>query len=104
MNECGSSCPYKQAILELQKDAEKNTKTHKEFFQRFESQAQAQVLTNERYNTILRNLEDLKATVEPIVNKGNQNWSTLVNAIIVAFGSGIVGLLIGLITTGGIHG
>jgi hypothetical protein len=98
MNPKCEECGMEQRIIALEKDAERNSTQHGEFYKRICALENSQTRTDVQYNTIMEKIEKMSATLEELKNAPAKNWNTVVSAII----SGIVGIIVGIIAKGGI--
>ncbi len=86
-------CPYIAQIGQLMEDSVRNTKQHKEFYDKFENLSISTAVTEERYSVIIQSINSLTAKVEGISNVPAGRWnaavmvivSTLIGGIITAF-------------------
>lgn len=92
MSDC-QNCPYLDRIKALEKGLESNKSDHKKFFDRFEAQIANQAVTNERYETIIKTLDQITTKVEILSDSRGKKWDTLTNSLI----EGIAGLVLGII-------
>lgn len=92
------NCALEQRVTALEKDAEKNSAQHGEFYKRLGELENFQARTDEKYSNIMREIEKMSETLEELKNAPAKNWSLVVSAAI----SGIVGTVIGLLINGGL--
>lgn len=81
---------YEHRILELEEK-------YKEFEKSMRRIENTLTRTDERYITIMREIEGMSKTLEELKNRPAQNWGFVVSSAI----SAIVGALIGIIMHGG---
>ncbi len=87
-----------QRIAALEKDMEKNSQQHGEFYKRFGQLESFQARTDEKYNNIMREIEKMSETLEELKSAPAKNWNTVVSSAI----SGIVGAVVGFLMRGGL--
>lgn len=86
------------------KNTTRSSATHEEIFQRLnaleQSSAVASAVANERFDTVIDQLADLKtqqaaiiARLDTMAQKPAKRWDIAVTAVITAIGSGIVGFV-----------
>lgn len=92
------NCAMQQRIEALEKDMEKNSIQHGEFYKRFGQLENFEARTDEKYNNIMREIEKMSETLEELKSAPAKNWNAVVSAAI----SGIVGAVIGFVMRGGI--
>lgn len=92
------NCMMEQRIAALEKDMEKNSVQHGEFYKRFGNLESFQARTDEKYTNIMREIEKMSETLEELKSAPARNWNAVVSAAI----SGIVGAVIGFLMRGGI--
>lgn len=78
----------------------KSSQTHAEIFQRLNALEQSSAVANERFDTIIDQLAELKTQqaaiivrLDNLVQKPAKRWDIAVTAVITAIGSGIVGFV-----------
>ena len=86
---CENSCKYDQEIMlikrkveDLEKDAERNQATHKDFFARFEQQREKNAITEERYAAILASITKIEKDVEEIKKAPAKRWDIIINSAV----------------------
>lgn len=85
-DECrATSCPYETIIEELKRDAERNSEQHREFYNKFNVQATAIAISEERYQNLLNAMARLEASIsnignslEEIKQKPSKRWDSVV--------------------------
>lgn len=92
------NCALEQRVSALEKDMEKNSKQHGEFYKRFGQLESFQARTDEKYSNIMREIEKMQETLEELKGAPARNWNAVVSAAI----SGIVGAVIGFLMHGGL--
>jgi hypothetical protein len=85
-------------VTALEKDAERNSKQHGEFYKRLCGLENSQTRTDVQYTEIMKKIEKMSEMLEELKNAPAKNWSTVISAII----SGVVGIIVGIIFKGGI--
>lgn len=63
------NCKNEDRIRQLELDSERNQKTHKEFFGRFEKLERENAVTDERYQQLLVTMNEIKADVRELKDK-----------------------------------
>lgn len=91
------NCVMEQRVAALEKDMEKNSQQHGEFYKRFGQLESFQARTDEKYNNIMREIEKMSETLEELKSAPAKNWNTVVSSAV----SGIVGAVIGFLMRGG---
>jgi chromosome segregation ATPase len=91
-------CNLEQRVAALEKDIERNSEQHKEFYARFGSLENFQARTDEKYSNIMREIEKMSETLESLKSAPAKNWNAVVSAAI----SSIVGVVIGFLLSGGL--
>jgi len=84
-------CKNEQRILALEKDSERNTSAHKDFYGRFEESSVNYARTDEKYINILDAINKVKEQVAELVAKPTKRWDAIIAAIIAAAVGGFVG-------------
>ncbi len=67
-----------QKVLSLEREAERNQETHKEFTSRLEEINNAKVRTDVQYANIMTKLDKLEIAVEELRQKPARRWETIV--------------------------
>lgn len=83
-------CPYVVQINQLIEDGERNSKQHKEFYDKFENLNITTAVTEERYSVIIQSINSLTAKVEGISNVPASRWNASVMVVLSALLGGIV--------------
>jgi hypothetical protein len=87
MPEC-EKCNFEARIIALEKDSERNSKQHKEYYDLFKSAEVKQAVTDTTYSQILEKLAALSTKVDELLNKPSKRWETVIASIIsVAVGA-----------------
>lgn len=77
-------CKNEQRIVALEKDIERNTKTHRDFYDRFEELNINGARSDEKYANILTAIARLETQVSELVAKPSRRWEAVIAAIIAA--------------------
>lgn len=84
-----SGCIYESIIEELKRDAERNSEQHREFYNKFNAQATAIAISEERYTNLLNTMGRLEgavnrigASLDEIKQKPAKRWDGAVTTII----------------------
>lgn len=85
-----TTCKYEHQIATLKDEIKRNSEQHKEFHSRLEECHIVDAVTDEKYQTILNVLTELKNQVKTLTETPNRRWETLITCII----TGIVGFVI----------
>lgn len=82
------------------KNTTRSSATHEEIFRRLNALEQSSAVANERFDTIIDQLSQLKtqqaaiiARLDDMARKPEKRWDVAVAAVITAVGSGIVGVI-----------
>ncbi len=90
------TCMNEERIKRLEDDCIRNTETHRKFYDQLEQCRTNDAVTSERYSQILKTMEEMKSDIAEMKNKPARRWDSIVTSLI----SGIVGVLVGLMSTG----
>lgn len=100
-DDCDSKCVMKSRIEALEKDSERNQKTHKEFFGRFEEIGERMARTDERYTQIKTDTAEIKASVreaneaiQKLNEKPGKRWEGIVDKAIWAVCAAVIAFLL----------
>lgn len=88
------TCPYVVQINQLIEDSERNSKQHKEFYDKFEILYISTAVTEERYSVIIQSINSLTAKVDGISNVPANRWNASVMIVLGALLGGIVAAFI----------
>lgn len=106
-NECHTTCPYETLIEELKRDAERNSEQHREFYNKFNAQATAIAISEERYTNLLSTMNRLEesvnkisASLDEIKQKPAKRWDSTVATIISCIVTAIVVFMLSKIGIG----
>lgn len=97
--EC-EKCMNEQRIIVLEKDSERNSKQHKEFYDAVKNGAVQQMKNETVYNQIFSTLSDIKSDINELKSTPKRRWDTLIGALITT----IVGIMVGVALKGGLGG
>lgn len=98
MGEC-VNCVHSAEIRELQKDAERNSKQHKEFYNEISNMKQGMAVSDERYNNLLSVMNEVKTAVSDLKEKPAKKWDSVSMYVITAIIGGVIGFLLRLAFT-----
>lgn len=90
---CSVGCPYKSRVEALEKDAERNSTQHREFYNLFKDVEVNDAVTKQTYQQILSAIAELKSSMTEMKAVPAKRWESVVTSII----SALVGVGIGLI-------
>ena len=76
------TCPNEDRIKALEVDSERNQKTHKEFFARFEDMKVEAKGIQKDFQNILTVLNEVKTDVKELKDKPGKRWESLVNIVL----------------------
>ena len=100
MNECENKCVnehrFKQIEDDLKELREKNSKDHKEFYNRIEKTEKDMVESTSDRKHINEKLDKIDVNVETLMQKPAKRYDTVVTGIITA----VVGALVGFLLSG----
>ncbi len=98
---CETPCINERRIHDLEKDIERNTITHKEFFQRFESMNERMVGYEKDMSYLRTTISTMSEDLKEIKEKPAKRWESAVLCAITS----IVSVVVGFLLSGGIfHG
>lgn len=90
-------CKNEQRISALEKDVERNSNQHREFYNSFKELEKRDAVTGERYGTILSTMAEMKTAIEDMKAKPGKRWESVIAAVI----TGVVAFVLGLVLRGG---
>lgn len=76
------TCTIKQRVESLEKDVERNSTTHREFYGKFETLGKQQAVIDERYSQIQTTLVEIQADLRALKEKPGKRWESLASAIL----------------------
>ena len=76
------TCPQEDRIKALEEDSQRNQKTHKEFFSRFEALNLEAAGIQKDFQNILLVLNEVKADVKEPKDKPARRWESVVNLVL----------------------
>lgn len=94
------NCPFALKINDLEKDTQRNSDQHREFYGKFNDLEKKQAIVEERYNNILSVTNEIKTTVTELKDKPAKRQDTIVISIITT----IIGLVLGFVFSAFIGG
>ena len=94
--DCGN-CIYKSRIEALEKDMERNSNQHREFYNKFNNLDVQNAVTNEKFSTLIDKLDSLCAKMDVITNEPKNKWNSVVDTGIKTVVGAIVGAVVALI-------
>ena len=89
-------CINEERIKRLEDDSIRNTETHRKFYDQLEQCRTNDAVTGERYQTILTTMAEMKSDIAEMKGKPAKRWDSVITSLI----SGIVGVLVGLFSSG----
>lgn len=98
MGEC-VTCTHEAEIRELQKDAERNSKQHKEFYSEISIIKQGMAVSDERYSNILSMMNEVKTGVFDLKEKPSKRYDSIITHSITAIISSVIGIILSLAFT-----
>lgn len=101
MNEC-SSCVQTTRIDALESDSERNSSQHREFYSKFSKLETKMAVSDEKYNTLLQTVNEVKTIVTELKDKPAKRWDSVSMYIITTIVGAIIGFLLNFILLGGI--
>lgn len=93
MANCENACINEHRIMELEKDIQRNTETHKEFFDRFEKMNGRMVGYEKDMSYLTTTVTDISKDVKEIKEKPTKRYETAVACAITAVVSALIGFL-----------
>lgn len=87
------NCIYKSRIEALEKDMERNSNQHREFYNKFNSLDVQNAVTNEKFSTLIDKLDSLCIKMDVMTNEPKRKWNSVVDTSIKT----VVGALVGAI-------
>jgi len=90
-------CMLEQRVAELEKDMERNSIQHGEFYKRFGQLENFEARTDEKYNNIMRKIEEMSKVLEELKAAPGRNWNSAVTSAKAA----IIGAAVGYLLNGG---
>ena len=88
------ACPQEDRIKALEEDSQRNQKTHKEFFSRFEALNLEAAGIQKDFQNILLVLNEVKADVKELKDKPARRWESIITAIITNVVSFALGMFL----------
>lgn len=104
-------CPLMHRIKTLEEDNTHNKSSHEKIYDRLNAIERANGVTQVQFEKIMETVKDIKedltesikeikAGMKALESQPGQNWKTLINALIVASGGGIIGFIVSKIFGG----
>lgn len=87
-------CINEFRISELEKDSQRNQKTHKEFFSRFENMNERMVGYEKDMSYLRETMTEISKDVKEIKEKPTKRYETVVACVITCIVSAIIGFLL----------
>ena len=94
MADCTTNCINEHRLLEIEKDIQRNTVTHKEFFDRFEQMNGRMVGYEKDMTYLTATITDISNNVKEIKEKPAKRWDTVVACALTALVSAIITFLL----------
>ena len=94
MADCTTNCINEHRLLEIEKDIQRNTVTHKEFFDRFEKRNGRMVGYEKDMTYLTATITDISNNVKEIKEKPAKRWDTVVACALTALVSAIITFLL----------
>lgn len=102
MGECENRCVNEHRLIKIEEDLkdlrEKNSKDHKEFYNRIEDNEKAMVESSSDRKHINEKLDKIDGNVEALMQTPAKRYETVVTAILTA----IIGAVVGFLVSGAI--
>lgn len=92
------NCELRLRIESMERDLERNSHQHEEFYNRFGKIENFQARIDEKYSNIMKEIDKICKTLEELKSAPAKNW----NAVVTAGISGVVGAVVGFMMHGGI--
>lgn len=73
---------------------EKSSETHRRIYDKINDLSTATAVQNERYDTILSELEELKKEIKKLTEQPQKRWDTAITSAISAAVGGVVGFIV----------
>lgn len=89
MADC-EKCMNENRIESLERDSDRNSIQHREFYAKFNEQQVKQAVVEERYNNLFQLTMKIDATVSKLADAPSRKWDKLVYSIIAAIAAAIV--------------
>lgn len=91
------NCIYKSRIEALEKDMERNSSQHREFYNNFKNLDVQNAVTNEKFTTLIGKLDSLCAKMDVITSEPKNKWNSVVDTGIKTVVGAVVGAIAALI-------
>lgn len=95
MPEC-EKCVHESEIQELKKDMERNSTTHREFYNNFKDMEIKQGVTDNTISNIFSVMTEIKDDVKEIKEKPAKKWDSVSLYVITTFIGGFIGYFLSL--------
>ena len=89
------NCIHEAEIQDLKKDAERNSNTHREFYNKLGSIDVKQGIFDNTLATMQSTLNGINAKLDKLVSEPGDNYKTIKMCIITGIITGVVGIVIG---------
>ena len=81
-------------VKALEEDRERNSAQHREFYRAFKELEKSGAVTQERYNTILSTMSEMRASIEALKAKPGKRWESVVDKALWAVAGAVVAWLL----------
>lgn len=87
-------CINEQRIAQCENDLKRNSEQHREFYSALETSRVSCAVTDERYNAIMNQLNQLANDIKEMKSQPVKRWETIISSIITfAIGAGLTYLI-----------
>lgn len=84
---------FENRVCALEKDSERNSAQHREFYTKFNDVDIKQAVSDEKYSQILTTQKSIDEKVTKMSETPSNRWNSLVNVIIGAIAGGLIAML-----------
>lgn len=91
------NCIYKSRIETLEKDMERNSSQHREFYNKFNSLDVQNAVTNEKFSTLIGKLDSLCVKMDVITSEPKNKWNAIVDTSIKTVVGAVIGAIAALV-------
>lgn len=88
-------CKNESRIIALERDGNRNSDQHREFYDAIKENAVNQAVTDSNYAQILAVLAELKSNMDEVKSNPAKRWEKLVLAVITAVAGYVVAVILG---------
>ena len=94
MADCTTNCINEHRLLEIEKDIQRNTEAHRDFYDRFEKMNGRMVGYEKDMTYLTATITDISNNVKEIKEKPAKRWDTVVACALTALVSAIITFLL----------